>query len=90
MGDLSLERQNEIQESMRPGIRQVGRFSTMVQKNWMELYRKLRHYLCGSAYPCLHRTYLRHYQLKLGCHTMRTTSYAPNTIAIDISLHSIF
>ena len=71
MDYLYLERQNELQKSMRLGIQKIRRFSTMVQEDWLELCRQFRHYLCCNTHSCLHRTNICHHQLKLGSNMKR-------------------
>ena len=65
MDYLYLERQNDLQKSMRLGIQKIRRFSTMVQEDWLELCYQFSYYLCSNTHSCLHRTNLCHYQLKL-------------------------
>ena len=65
MDYLYLERQNDLQKSMRLGIQKICRFSTMVQEDWLELCCQLSHYMCHNTHSCLHRTNVCHYQLKL-------------------------
>ena len=81
MDYLYLERQNEIQKSMRLGIQKVCRISTLVQEGWLELYCQLCHYLRSITHSCLHRTNICHYQLKLGSN-MKSIIYVSILIAL--------